>query len=133
MLAAGAWLGTLAVLIAISRGRSLYAGAFAAAAYDQFASIALPSAAVLVIAGLIASSMYVGSVASLVSTTYGRVLALKVCLFGGVVTCGYLNWRRVGSSRRAGGGRVALLAVPEVCFAAAIIVMTAVLTEIEHP
>jgi putative copper export protein len=133
LLAAGMWLGTLAVILAISRRRGSDAQALAAAAYDRFALVALPSAAVLVIAGLIAAGLYVGSVAGLIATAYGRVLMLKASLFGGVVTCGYLNWRRVDSARRAGGGPVAMLALPEVCFAAAVIAITAILTELEHP
>ena len=79
--------------------------------------------------GTIAASMYVGTPANLITTAYGKTLLLKIGLFAGVLAYGWMNWRRVrtGEPVREPSLRI------EVAFATAVILITSVLTEIEHP
>ena len=86
-----------------------------------------------------ASWTYVGSVANLWTTPYGRLLTVKGTLFAGVIACGFLNWRR--RSGGAGNGPNAAprtgepvgTATIEILLAAAVVIVTAVFTELEHP
>jgi copper transport protein len=126
ILGAGAWLGTLTTLVGVRRSvhRTLRRSVFSA-----FARVALTGAAVLVTAGLVASWWYVGSVANLWTTVYGRVLLLKIALVAVVVACGYVNMRAIGSGQIE-PGRAAIV---ELMLAAAVVMATGVLTELEHP
>ena len=53
--------------------------------------------ALLVVTGLVAVWLYVGSLDLLVTTTYGRILFLKLFLVSDVATLGFLNWRHFRS------------------------------------
>jgi putative copper export protein len=93
----------------------------------------------VVTAGFIASLTYVGSVANLWATPYGRWLTVKGMLFCGVIACGFLNWRRWSGGARRGrtmtlptGEPVGAAAI-EILLAAAIVIVTAIFTELEHP
>jgi copper transport protein len=126
ILGAGAWLGTLTTLVGVRRSvdRTLRRSIFSA-----FARVALTGAAVLATAGLVASWWYVGAVANLWTTVYGRVLLLKIALVAVVVACGYVNMRAIGSGQIE-PGRAAIV---ELMLAAAVVMATGVLTELEHP
>jgi putative copper export protein len=105
----GVWLGTLAAL------------------FRRFSMLALAGAGLAVAAGATAALIYVGAFENLWATVYGRTLLVKLALVGGAASCGYLNWRRVRSDRLPSS------ATAELLFALAIVVVTAVLTELEHP
>jgi putative copper resistance protein D len=126
VLGAGMWLGTLTALVSVRRSvdRTLRRSIFRA-----FARVAFTGAAVLVAAGIVASWWYVGSFVNLWTTAYGRVLLIKVALVGGVVVCGYVNWRAIESGQSE-PGRAAIV---ELMLAAAVVAATGVLTELEHP
>lgn len=99
-----------------------------------FAPLALTGIVAIVLTGFLAAWLYVGSADALVSTTYGRTLLVKVVLVLDAMTFGFLNWR--GLHRPASGERARLrwtLLSAELVTAAAIVVVTAVLTELEHP
>lgn len=89
VLAAAAWLGGLPAfamtLGATHRplGRSNYAGAAEVTA--KFSMIGIVCVGVLFVSGSINSWELLGSPAELWSTTYGRVLAIKIVLFAGMV------------------------------------------------
>jgi copper transport protein len=92
VLAAGAWLGSLAVLGAaflrserLDRIRSS----------SVFSSIATVSLAVLLATGAFASLRQVGTLRALTSTTFGRVLLAKLALVALVVLLGLRNRRRL--------------------------------------
>jgi copper transport protein len=126
VLGAGMWLGTLTTLVSVRQSvdRTLRRSIFRA-----FARVAFTGAAMLVAAGIVASWWYVGSFANLWTSAYGRVLLIKVGLVGGVVACGYVNWRAIESGQSE-PGRAALV---ELMFAGAVVMATGVLTELEHP
>jgi putative copper export protein len=135
VLGAGVWLGTVAaVLIAHRRHPSDVRELL----LRRLSPIAFAGAATLVAAGLVASWTYVGSVANLWTTPYGRLLTVKGTLFCGVIACGFLNWRRFSAG--AGNGSVTAqraepvgAATIEVLLAAAVVIVTAIFTELEHP
>jgi putative copper resistance protein D len=136
VLGAGVWLGTVAaVLIA----HLLHPSDMRELLLCHFSPVAFSGAATLVAAGLVVSWTYVGSVANLWTTPYGRLLMVKGTLFCGVIACGFLNWRRFGAG--AGSGRATAprtgepvgAATIEVLLAAAVVIVTAIFTELEHP
>ncbi len=126
ILAGGIWLGALAVLMRLrrvideSRRREIF---------NRFSGAAMFAVAVLVLTGVGASWLYVGSLSNLTTTEYGRLLLFKVALAAAAAACGYVNWRtlRGGAAEPGGAATIELLA------ALAIIVVTSVLTELEHP
>jgi putative copper export protein len=148
VLGAGVWLGTVAaVLIAGGSGASRVSGR---ASDDRspdvrefllrrLSPIAFTGAAMVVAAGLVASLTYVGSAGNLWTTPYGRLLTAKGVLFCGVIACGFLNWRSWSAGAVGGpaaaprsGESVGIVTI-EILLAAAIVIVTAIFTELEHP
>jgi copper resistance protein D len=132
VLGAGIWLGTVA---AVLTAHLVHPSDVRELLLRRLSPIALSGAATLLAAGLVASWTYVGSVANLWMTPYGRLLTVKGTLFCGVAACGFLNWRRFGAG--AATGRVTAettgVATVEVLLAAAVVIVTAIFTELEHP
>ncbi|MBI3492462.1 MAG: CopD family protein [Acidobacteria bacterium] len=125
LIAAGVWIGTLTTLMIVSPAIDPKTRA---ALFHAFSPLALTGAGLAAAAGLTAAEMYVGAVSNLWLTAYGRALVVKVACVVGVAACGYANWRRA----RAGAVPRWPVAI-ELLLAAAVVVVTAVLTEIEHP
>jgi copper transport protein len=132
LLGAGLWIGTLAALWAVARieSRGEASDLAAPSLFRQFSILALSGAAVLLVAGLVASALYVETLSSLWTTGYGRALMLKLVLVAGIGACGFVNWRRFGEP----GDQSAIPpTVPlEVALACAVALATSVLTELEH-
>ena len=127
---AGLWLGTLMAMAVAARG------AVRDALLRAFAPYAFAGSVVLVVTGGLASLTYIGTLTNLVSTPYGWALLLKLVFVADVATFGFLNWRRFHStaaaSQRRPGNRD-IFVVLEVVMACMVILITAVLTELEHP
>jgi putative copper export protein len=140
ILAAGLWLGTLAVVLLMR---------IPAARLDsieprftgrrvrliilcRFSTMALPSAATAIAAGVVAAYLYVGAFSNLWTTAYGRVLLVKVALVGGISFAGYLNWQRLRRLQEVDEPSAAII-VLEAALAAAVVLVTGFLTEIAHP
>ncbi len=135
LLGAGLWVGTLAALWIVARlessGRPGSNQEIPAALFRQFSTIALSGSALLLVAGLFASALYIESPSSLLTTPYGRALLAKTTLVAGIGGCGFINWRRFADS--PGGPGALPSTVPlEVALALAVVLTTAVLTELEH-
>ena len=95
VLAAGAWLGGLVLLLVCfwpRRQAALEAGAAEATA--RFSRLALPAIAVLVAAGSAQAWLHLGSVGALVRTTYGLALLAKIALLCLIVALAAANRRR---------------------------------------
>lgn len=123
-----AWLGTLTVIVWLYFRNSKVRHTMAIL-LQCFSKIALPAAGLAVITGVIAAAIYVESFSNLLTTTYGRTLLLKAGGFVCIAACGWSNWRRMGCSKAP---RPQTLIV-ELVFAAAVVVITGVLTETDHP
>lgn len=97
VLAAGAWLGGLVLLLVCfwPRGRRTV-GDGAAAATARFSRLALPAIVVLVAAGSVQAWLYLGSVGALFNSTYGWALVAKIMLLIAIVALASANRRRTG-------------------------------------
>lgn len=99
-LGAGIWLGTLFVLF-LSGFRAVQgAGAFDGTALlatlvRKFSPVALTGAGLTVTAGSLLGIAYVGTLANLWDTLYGRTLLVKVTLLVCTVALGAYNWKSV--------------------------------------
>jgi len=119
----GIWLGTLA---AVMRAAS---STLRVATLERFSVVAFAGSSLLALTGAVAVWMYVPSFRALVDSAYGRLLILKLVLVADTATLGFLNWR---TFKRAGNSRTTVLLL-EVASAVAIVVVTAFLTESDHP
>jgi copper transport protein len=110
MLAAGVWVGGLVWLLLGLRGLD---GVARAAAVRRFSQLAFAAVAVIAVTGVLRAVPEVGSLAALVSTSFGVVLLIKTGLF--VVLMG-VAWRnryrlvpRIARSAPAAPGRPSLV------------------------
>ncbi len=139
VVAAGTWLGTLAVIVLVgvptaATDRTRW-GDRVAYMVRALSPIALTSAAVIVCTGVVASCMHLDRVSSLWTSPYGRLLAIKVALFGLVVVVGAYNWRGVAPRLRDARGVEVLIrsAALELVLATGVLTITAVLVATAMP
>jgi len=137
VVAAGLWLGTLGVVIAVTphAGATPDGSAAFARAIDRFSPQAIPSVALLVASGVVAGWQHVSSLEGLL-TPYGFVLIAKVVAFGGAALCGLYNWRVVRPTLGAHQEAVHHLrgvAKLELAFGVVALVLTSVLTSMPMP
>jgi putative copper export protein len=125
LIGGGSWLGTLAALAFAERAAS---PALQQTLFRRFSLLAIAGASLLAASGLLACFFYVGTWSNLWMSAYGRLLILKIACFGGVLACGFANWKQV--RRAAPSGRTVRL---ELGFTAAAIVLTGILTGVSHP
>ncbi|HEY6842926.1 MAG TPA: CopD family protein [Thermoanaerobaculia bacterium] len=141
-LAAGFWIGTLFVVIVAGVAPLLTSGltterrgAFAAAMIHAFSPLALGSAFVLVVFGVITAWRHLKRVDALWTTPYGYALIVKLFFVLGVVALGGWNWRRqrplLGSERAAVAIRRS--ATAELFVALMVLVVTAILVSLPSP
>ncbi len=132
--AAGAWMGSLALILLV-RDRSEEAGSILAAQLRAFSPVALCAVPVLVVMGGTLSIYHLSSVEDLWSAPYGRILLGKVLLAGVVLLLGFLNWKRGLPILDASEGRrtVRRRAAWEVAAAGIVLAFTAVLTTTPSP
>jgi copper transport protein len=140
VLAAGGWLGTLLTVVlagipAVLAEARETRGARIATLVQLFSPVALTCAAALVITGVIAAWLHLGSFPALWSSSYGRVLILKLVLVAIVLGFGAFNWRvlspALGDERAAGGIRRS--AARELTVGLLVLIVTAVLVALPPP
>jgi putative copper resistance protein D len=136
LLGAGLWIGTLAVVLIVGRPKA------DAVLLPRFSPVAFSGMTTLAVTGAFTAYLYVGSLSNLWTTLYGRVLSAKIAVFAAVGFCGWLNWRQFsGAAARgtrkgesgAASRRTVVLPLVEVCLAAAVVILTGLLTQLEHP
>ena len=136
-LAAGCWIGSLAVIVSVGRpiGSSEEARALFAAQLRAFSPLALVSVAALIGMGAALAWTHLGGLSNLWATGYGRVLMAKVALAGGVFLAGFVNWRLglPASDTSAGAVSVHRRAALEVSLAVGVLLITAVLVHSAKP
>lgn len=141
VVAAGLWLGTLALVLMttseeVPEGDAASSdGAAFAEVIDRFSPLALGAVGVLVVAGLTATWRHVGTPANMVSP-YGLVLGLKIAAFVAAAVCGWINWRVGRPTLRSFGGaqrRLRRLAWLEITFGTIAVALTAVLGLLSMP
>jgi putative copper export protein len=146
LLAGGLWLGTLVAAVLVTHsGEAIGDPAappapasrtpFAAAGLlTPFAPLAVSGALIALLTGLVMAFWYLRGASDLVATPYAWALLVKLALVADAAALGFLNWKAL--HRGAGAGRARLRAAflaAEAAVAAGIVVVTAVLTELEHP
>lgn len=110
LLAAGAWIGALPPLLFLLSAalQNVDTSIHAAQRLREFHRIGLIAVAALVASGIVNSALLVGDFAALISSPYGRVLALKLCLFFAMLALAAANrWRgapRLNHALDQGGG-----------------------------
>lgn len=91
--AAGVWMGSLALILAIAAGsRDRYR--LLAIQLRVFSPMALASVGVLLFMGLLLSGFHMHEIPALWESRYGRTLSLKLGVVLGVMATGFWNWRR---------------------------------------
>ena len=136
-LAAGAWLGSLAVIL-VARPRAADRAALARAQAAQlraFSPVAIVSVSTLVLMGVWLSWQHLGGVHNLWQSRYGQVLAGKLLVVAAVLLLGLLNWRRGLPAMDDDDGvrTVRRRAAVELAAAAVVLGLTAVLTGTPMP
>lgn len=139
VLAAGLWLGTLAMILAVTRpaGPPAEPGTREqlARVIDRFSPQAVASVAVLGTSGVVAAWQHVGNLQSLF-TPYGFVLVAKVVAFGAAGLCGLYNWRVVRPSLAVhpdGAAHLRSIASLELICGFCALVLTSILTSMPMP
>jgi copper transport protein len=130
VLAAGAWLGGLVILLVVFWRRPEGSAAVTAG----FSRLALGAVVAIAAAGLLQGWFYLDGIGSLFDTTYGVSLLAKIALLGAIVAVASGNRRRV-ARLVAGGGPGALRAAmrAEVALAIGVLAATAVLVRAAPP
>jgi len=106
LLAGGVWIGGLWPLAVLLRAASTPAGAdarpYAVLAARRFSTCALAAMIVLAASGLLNATLYVGDVAGLVGTSYGRWLLVKLVILAPVLALAWINRRTLPALSREG-------------------------------
>lgn len=140
ILAAGGWLGTLAVIVLVLMpgGRIIPRDARPGTLRRllvAFTPVALASAAVLVLSGAIGAWLQMGGISPLFASGYGRLVLLKIAVLLVIAALGMLNWRRIvpGIASAEGVTRLRASAGAELTLAVVALLVTAVLTATTPP
>ena len=141
-LAAGLWIGTLFMLIVAGIAPALRAplsgerkGALAARLVNGFSPLALGSAGLLAVFGVITAWRHLKKLEALWTTPYGYALIAKLCVVASVLALGAWNWRRQKPRLGSESGAIALRgsATAELALAGVVLVITSVLVSLPAP
>jgi putative copper export protein len=139
VLGAGLWIGGLSMLLVVGvtcvvQSPGLQRETLAALVH-AFSPLALCGASLLALTGGAMALVYLNAVADLWMTAYGRILALKVAMVGGVALLGFINWRRVRPQVAHAGGaqRLRRTGGLELALAAIVLALTALLVGEPQP
>ena len=132
---AASWLGNLACVMLIGVPIIVRAGSEdrwqrVSALVNTFSPIALASATVVVLSGVITAAVHLEKLPALWSTTYGRVLLLKVAVVLVTLAIGAYNFRRVQPQlvSEEGAERLRRSAAVELTTATLVVLITGFLT-----
>lgn len=134
VLAAGAWMGALGVLLLAGRGADPAASPLVRHLHS-FSLLARASVAALVLTGAVASWLHLPGPAALWHHPYGRILALKLGLVVLIMGMGARNWRVLSPEAQHPEGAARLLRASraEAALGFVVIVVTAWLTGTAPP
>jgi putative copper export protein len=132
--AMGAWIGTLAGVLLLERRHRRARDpedeeSLLPALVPRFSPVAVTAVSTLLVTGVIAAWIHLGSVGALFGTSYGRLLLVKMGLVLGVLGLGVWNWRRLTPllSEPGGQGGMRRAATLEFLVANVVILVTALL------
>lgn len=127
LVAGGLWLGTLLATVAIA---SPAVRTMRPALLKAFAPVAMIGFATLAATGAFAAWTYLGPLSNLWTTTYGRLLGLKLFFVFDALVLGGINWWRM---HRLDRPPLENAAIAEAAIAVCIVAVTGWLTETGHP
>jgi copper resistance protein D len=137
---AGGWLGSLVVVVAIGIPAALTLdeserGAAVADLVNAFSPTALGFAGLVAITGVLAAWLHLGGLAALWSSTYGRVLLVKLAILSLAAGTGAFNWLRVRPTLgdMVGARRIRRSASVELVVGALVLAVTAILVATPTP
>lgn len=142
VLAGGAWLGTLGVMLVVGLPVALRAASggrtnAVAAMLNAFSPLALTCAGILVFSGAVAARLHLASWSAFTATSYGRTLLIKLAIVLLLVVVGTWNWRRVKPALADGGAagaeRLRHSATLELVLGVIVLAVTAVLVALPTP
>ncbi len=138
VLAAGAWVGTLALILAVTPATGpggQREPRILASQLRAFSPLAMVSVGGLVFLGVVLSGLHVHEWGVLWREPYGRILSLKILAALGVMGLGWLNWQRgLARADTPGGARwVRRSAWMEVAAAGVVLLLTALLVATPLP
>jgi putative copper export protein len=136
VIAAGTWIGTLALMVRAcgSVRAASDGGAAVATLVDLFHPIALSAATVILATGSVSAWLRLEHFRDLYTSAYGALLLVKVALVGVVVALGAYHSRSAAATARRGGPRAVFRSLAlEVGFAVLVLAVTAVLVGTAPP
>lgn len=140
VLGAGGWLGSLLLVTAVGIPAALKRtdgdrGKAVAALINAFSPTALAFAGAVVVTGVFAAWIQLGSVPALWQTGYGRTLLLKLAALSVVFGTGAYNWRKVKPAlgHEVAAGRLRRSATLELAVGVVVVAITAVLVATATP
>ena len=141
LLAAAAWLGTLAALVmgvlamVGVGGLKMDVDRWIAALVHVFSPLAVVAVGGVLLTGVWTAALYLDRVDALWGTNYGRVLLLKSALFVAAGAAGAYNWRRVRPrlGRAAASATLLRSAGLELLIAAVLLLVTGLLVHLPLP
>jgi len=134
-LAAGSWIGSLAIILNTGRDRDAVGRGVFAAQIRAFSPLAVVSVTGLLTMGTLLAWNHLEGLSNLWATGYGRVLMAKIAVAVAVLAAGFVNWRRglpVLDSPE-GAASVQQRAAWEVSLAVVVLLLTAVLVHSAKP
>lgn len=135
-LAAGAWIGTLGIILWVSGAvRSPGRRDGFAAQIRAFSPVAIAGVTGLLSMGIVLSWTHLTALSDFWTTGYGRLLAAKIAVAIGVMLAGWVNWRRGVPTLATEAGALATRrrAVLEVSLAVGVLILTAFLVHSAKP
>jgi copper transport protein len=130
LLGSAVWIGGLvafAAALTLQEGR-----AFAAVLIARFSAVARIAVIALIVSGLYAAWLHVGTLDALLTTVYGRALLLKLMLFAPLLGIAALNLLITAQRLRAGRaiwvGRLRALLLLEIALACGVLASAGILT-----
>jgi putative copper export protein len=136
-LAAGIWIGSLALILTVGRASTSAESNAAVFAVQvrSFSPMALTSGVVLAVMGAVLAWTHLQSLGNLWGTTYGRLLSAKIGIAALVFAAGFWNWREGLAiyDRPEGAASVQRRAGVEVFLAVGVLLLTAVLVHSTKP
>ena len=140
LLAAGGWIGTLGYVAfaAVPATAPLEPDARSRLVRDvvaTFSRLALVFATIVILTGLVSSWIQLQAISPLWTTTYGRLLLLKLALVAAVGAAGAYNWRVATPRLLAAGGvaRIRTVMLVELLFAILVLAVTSALVATPPP
>ncbi len=136
-LAAAAWLGTLAVVLAVAAVATTEPGADAwvSAVIDRFSRLAVWAVSIVLVTGGATAWLYINSLSQLRTTSWGLTLLAKFVLVAATGAVGAYNWRRVRPQLGNAAGTRTLVrsARLELALGVVLLAITAVLVHLAMP